>query len=254
MTRLGGELPADRVFSVTGSMFEEGTVYLCDWGLKRVWMFAEDGSVLGYFPENPLAPVYGEGGFFPYDVDRMGEDLLVSTRTGIFRFDETGELIERWDQGEVDGFDPNHMTGLTVDPEGDYVWVVDSLNRRVIAYNHRGEAVWSLGRPDVDGEIVSFFGLPRDVVYTDRGVLVSDAFRHQLYLFDRNGTLIGVYGQRGTADGEFNFPEAISVASDGLLNVADRANDRIQVLRLGSPTSPSSELKQEWEDGITRYE
>lgn len=40
MTRLGGELPADRVFSVTGSMFEEGTVYLCDWGLKRVWMFA----------------------------------------------------------------------------------------------------------------------------------------------------------------------------------------------------------------------
>jgi len=254
MSRLGGDLPENRIFSVTGSMYEEGIVYLCDWGLKRVWMFAEDGSVIGYFPEDPIEPVYGEGGFFPYDIDRMGDDLLVSTRTGIFRFNEAGELIERFDQGEVADVDPNHMTGLEVDPQGEYVWVVDSLNRRIIAYDSRGNPVWSLGRPDVNGEIVSFFGLPRDVVHTDRGILVSDAFRHELYLFDREGTLIGVYGRRGTADGEFNFPEAISVAPDGLLNVADRGNDRVQVLRLGDPARPSPELKNKWEEGITRHE
>ncbi|MBS3956680.1 MAG: NHL repeat-containing protein [Clostridiales bacterium] len=254
VTRLGGELPANRVFSVTGSMYQDGVAYICDWGLRRVWMFAEDGSVIGHFPEDPLASVYGEGGFFPYDIDRMGDEYLVATRTGVFRFDQAGALIGRFDRGEVDGFAPRHITGLEVDPHGEYVWVADSFNRRVIAYDRSGNPVWSLGRPDVDGEIVSFFGLPRDVAYTDRGLLVADAFRHELYLFDRAGSLIGVYGRRGTADAEFNFPESISIAYDGLLNVADRANDRVQVLRLGDPLVPGSELVEKWKQGITRYE
>lgn len=254
LARLGGELPADRVFSVTGSLYEEGVAYVCDWGLRRVWMFAEDGTVIGYFPEDPLEDVYGEGGFFPYDIDRFGDGYLVATRTGVFRFDHAGELVGRFDRTSVGDAEPNHMTGIEVDPLGEYVWVVDSLNRRVIAYDRSGSAVWSLGRPDVDGEIVSFFGLPRDVVYSDRGVIVSDAFRHELYLFDREGGLVGVYGQRGTADGEFNFPEAVSIAPDGLLNVADRANDRVQVLRLGDPLPVRAELAQKWERGITRHE
>jgi hypothetical protein len=255
LTRLGGDLPADRVFSVAGSLYEVGAIYLCDWGLNRVWIFAEDGSVIGHFPEDPMNALFGPGGFFPYDIERFGESLLVATRTGVYEFDDTTfEVIGRFDRGDVDGRAPDHMTGLAVDPEGEYVWVVDSFNRRLIAYNSAGDPVWSLGRPDVAGEIVSFFALPRDVVYTKRGILVSDAFRHELYLFDRSGSLLGYYGVRGVADAELNFPEGMSVAPDGLLCVADRANDRVQVLRMGDSLEARSELNTKWKDGYVGHD
>jgi len=254
-TRLGGDLPADRVFSVAGSWTDEDVVYVCDWGLGRVWVFSHDGSVIGFFPEDPTPAVYGAGGFYPYDVAPFEDDLLVSTRTGIFRFDgSTLELEGRFDETPVGGRPLDHVTGIAVDPEGEYVWAVDSFNRRLIAYDTNGAPVWSLGRPDEDGEIVSFFALPRDVVYIDRGVLVSDAFRHELYLFDREGGFLGIYGERGVADAQFNFPEGMAVAPDGLLHVADRANDRVQVLIVGDPVEPRGEMAKKWEEDHVRYD
>jgi DNA-binding beta-propeller fold protein YncE len=133
------------------------------------------------------------------------------------------------------------------------VYVSDSLNRRVIAYGLDGEPRWSLGRPDVEGTIRSFFGLPRGVAVIEEGILVSDAFHHTIYLLDREGELLGTYGTRGVIDGALNFPEGVAVAPDGLVYVADRENNRVQVLRIGIPLPADATTVKKWEENFAVY-
>ena len=45
------------------------------------------------------------------------------------------------------------------------------------------------------------------------------------------GKLIGRYGQRGVAPGEFNFPNDVDAAGSRLV-VADKENNRVQVVEL----------------------
>lgn len=253
--RLGGDLPDDRVFSVAGSLHDGEIVYVTDWGLRRVWLFSPEGSVIGFFPENPMDPAYGIGGFFPKDIQVAGDDIFVASRTGVFRFDATSlELEGRFGEESVEGNTFDLVTGIEVDEATGRLWAVDSLNRRVVAYDPQGNVEWVLGRPDQDGEIVSFFALPRDILLTERGLLVSDAFRHELYLLDMEGNLLGSYGERGVDDGQFNFPEGMALAPDGLVYVADRANDRVQALRLGEPLEADRGVRAKWEGNHVSFD
>ena len=47
--------------------------------------------------------------------------------------------------------------------------------------------------------------------------------------FFPNGTLVGIIGTKGSADGQLTKPEHVSIDSQGNLYVVDRGNARIQV-------------------------
>ena len=253
--RIGGDTVADKVFSVDGVMADGDTIFVSDWSLRRVWMFARDGKVKGFFPKDPMSSEFGASGLTPYDVVRVGNDVLVSSRNGIYRFDvATGKSKGRFDKTSPDGIQPLFVNGLTYDPESKRVFACDTLNRRVIAYDVSGRALWRLGQRDAKGKIISLFGLPRGAVMTSRGLLVSDAFNHVLYLLDADGNLKGVYGSRGVLDGQFNFPEGLDVAPDGLLYVADRENNRVSVLKMGSPVAASKTVKRKWDRNYERIQ
>jgi DNA-binding beta-propeller fold protein YncE len=69
-------------------------------------------------------------------------------------------------------------------------------------------------------------GLARDA---ERGrVYVADTYAHDIKVFDDDGKLLKVIGQRGEGDGEFNFPTHLAFAG-GKLYVTDTLNSRIQV-------------------------
>ena len=251
--RLGGELPDSKVFGVDGLMFHGDHVYVADWIMRRVWVFNRDGTVFDYFPKDPMAAEFGDEGFAPYDVEVFEGDILTTTKGAVFRFDGSTFALEgRFDQEEPLGIALSFTNGLAAAPDGSAVYVCDTLNRRLVAFAPDGSVLWTLGKPDVDAEIVSFFALPRGVVVTERGVLVSDTFRHELYLLDAEGSLLGRYGSRGVVDGQLNFPEGIDVAPDGLLYLADRENDRVQVLRLEEPLDADAALERKWRDSYVR--
>lgn len=252
LARLGDDRPNSKVFSVDGCLWAGRTIYVCDWGMRRVWMFDESGKVKGYFPKDPMNAAYGAGGFTPYDVVGLGSDFLVSSRNGVYRFDgRTGTLKGRFDKA-LETKQLNFPNGIAVSPTGDRVYVCDTLNRRVVAYDSSGRAVWVLGRPDEGGRIAGFFGIPRGIVMTEKGLLVSDTFMHRLVLLDRNGKLLGEYGQRGVTDGELNFPEALDVAPDGLVYIADRENNRVQVVRLENPKPVDAALQKKWRESFEK--
>ncbi len=56
-----------------------------------------------------------------------------------------------------------------------------------------------------------------------------DTGSHQVKVFARDGAFLKSFGQRGTGDGEFNFPTMIWRDDKGRLLIADSMNFRIQV-------------------------
>ena len=58
---------------------------------------------------------------------------------------------------------------------------------------------------------------------------VVDTPLHAVHVFRRDGTLEATFGQRGTGDGEFNYPTLIWRTPQGTLYLTDSLNFRVQV-------------------------
>lgn len=123
----------------------------------------------------------------------------------------------------------------------------DSLNRRLVALDTGGKVKWTLGAPDVEGQIISPLQLPRSVAVGPYGlVFVSDSFSHRIDVFDKDGKLVSIFGKRGTNDYELNFPEGIAITSDRRMYIIDRGNNRLQAWRLATelPQPDGSDVKK----------
>lgn len=57
---------------------------------------------------------------------------------------------------------------------------------------------------------------------------VADTAQHRVHIFERDGSLAGSIGQRGTGDGEFNYPTCLWRTPEGRLYVTDSLNFRVQ--------------------------
>ena len=61
-------------------------------------------------------------------------------------------------------------------------------------------------------------------------IFISDGYGNsRVAKFDKNGRFIKSWGQRGTEPGQFNTLHSLQVDAQGMVYVADRTNNRIQV-------------------------
>lgn len=105
------------------------------------------------------------------------------------------------------------------------VYVVDSQLAKVFRIDDDAEYVKPL---DLNGALNQPTGLAVD---SNNGrFYVLDTRAHQLKIFNANGSLYKTIGQRGSANGEFNYPTHIWLDKKGLLYITDSLNFRIQVL------------------------
>jgi len=58
---------------------------------------------------------------------------------------------------------------------------------------------------------------------------VADTAEHCVQIFERDGSLAGSIGRRGTGDGEFNYPTYLWRTPQGRLYVTDSLNFRVQI-------------------------
>jgi sugar lactone lactonase YvrE len=175
----------------------------------------------------------------------------------VFKFDPSGKTVRSFGQGM---FVFPH--GIHVDRDGN-VWVTDgqdNLPRRrpgmaadaplppmpakvvghqVVKFSPEGKVLLTLGKPggNAPGQTpdpASFYQ-PNDVVtYPNGDILVAEGHGNthaRLIRFDKNGKFLREFGKLGSGlEGEFNQPHGLAFDSKGRLFVADRSNNRIQVL------------------------
>jgi sugar lactone lactonase YvrE len=175
----------------------------------------------------------------------------------VFKFDPNGKMVTSFGQGM---FVFPH--GIHVDRDGN-VWVTDGqsnlparapgqpadaplppmpakvVGHQVVKFSPQGKVLLTLGKPggNVPGQPpdpASFYQ-PNDVItYPNGDILVAEGHGNthaRLIRFDRNGKFLREFGKLGPGlEGEFNQPHGLAFDSKGRLFVADRSNNRIQIL------------------------
>jgi sugar lactone lactonase YvrE len=176
----------------------------------------------------------------------------------VLKFDASGTLVKSFGAGMI-----VFPHGIHVDRDGN-IWVTDGnsnlpqrapgaaatdplpappakvIGNQVFKFSPDGKLLLTLGKPGGNppgaepADPASFFA-PNDVItYPNGDILVSEGHggpNSRLILFDKSGKYLSQYGKRGSAlEGEFDQPHSLAFDSKGRLFVADRANNRIQIL------------------------
>lgn len=167
-----------------------------------------------------------------------------SNPTRIFEFDQNGTYVREIGEGAY-GFEFAH--DIRVDPQ-DNIWAVDEGTNVLMKFNPAGKIMMVLGhRPElVTGLVAPVPGAPKPVAekYTlsrptdvawdkDGNIFVSDGYgNHRIVKYDKNGRFLAQAGSENAGNqlGQFSTPHGIAVDAQGTVYVADRANQRIQIL------------------------
>jgi DNA-binding beta-propeller fold protein YncE len=176
----------------------------------------------------------------------------------ILKFDQaSGKLLASFGAGML-----VFPHGIHVDRDGN-VWVTDGqdnlprrrpgqpadaplppapskvVGQQVYKFSPDGKLLLTLGKPggnqpNQPPDPASFYQ-PNDVItYPNGDILVSEGHggaNARLIKFDKSGKFLMEFGKRGPGpEGEFDQPHGLAFDSKGRLFVADRSNNRIQIL------------------------
>ena len=148
--------------------------------------------------------------------------------------DSSGRILETWSQWDrlFEGTNGPHKIRISpYDPER-RVWVVGETKHVIYVFSNDGKQLLkTLGEEGVTANDQTHFGRPQDVTFLpDGSALVADGLTNsRIVKLDRDGRFVMAWGERGTADGQFNGVHAVEVDRNRRVYVADRANKRVQV-------------------------
>ena len=149
-------------------------------------------------------------------------------------FEADGKFIRSFGDGM---FTRTH--GLKIDRD-DNLWVTDVTANIVVKFSPQGETLLTIGTKGPAGEWNEstesrHFNEPNDVAI-GRGGDIFVVQGHtagkgdpRVLKFDKTGKFLKSWGGPGTEPGKFQVAHGIAVDAKGLLWVADRENQRIQV-------------------------
>ena len=161
-------------------------------------------------------------------------NILVFNRSAraLLEFDGKGKYL----RSLADGIFTNPH-GLRVDAD-DNIWATDTGSHIVVKMSARGRILMVLGIKGNAGEWhqaghLRCFNEPNDVAFGRAGeIYVTQGHgkgESRVLKFDADGSFLGTWGGEGSGPGQFNVPHSIITDAKGLLYIADRSNQRIQV-------------------------
>lgn len=189
--------------------------------------------------------------------------VWTSNRNRITEWDEKGALVQSWDARGPDG-NWSTIHGLFVDHNG-FVWTNARESHLTVKFTHEGKVALVIGKYNQTGgsNDPTLMGRPSEIWVdpADNEVFVADGYgNRRIVVFDgATGKYLrhwGAYGKRpvdppppppGSPDPgappasptvaapappeQFRIPHGIVGSRDGLIYLADRGNNRVQVFR-----------------------
>ncbi len=206
---------------------KSGDVYVSDRPAGAIYVYNRDGTYQRQFLLTPSRPGWQPIGL-AFDADGL---LYVSDFSGPTQkalvVDRDGKVLRV--MAESDNL--NFPNGIAVDSAG-VTYVADSNNGRLLYFGKDGALLGQMGR----GSGTATLGVPRGITVDNAGRVVTvDTTGGVVSVFGtyRTGvkTLspLGSFGQLGSSDGMFAFPNGIATDTRGRIYIADTFNDRIQV-------------------------
>ena len=227
-----------------------GELWVSDRRIRSIAIFSPEGKFLRYFdpklPKDqlptikvpkgvqwaPLAMAFAADGTLYVTEILNGHRLLIFRPDGTFnRSVGTFGMINDPRAGEGVFQFPNSVKVL-----GDEVWVADSNNRRIQVFNRRGD----FQRMQVTQ------GLPRGLDFLPKldakeplRLVVVDTLAHDATIWDSSSSeKLLTFGGQGVLEGQFNYPNDVSIDSKRKIFIADSSNGRIQVWGWPSVANP----------------
>lgn len=190
------------------------------------------------------------------DVDNDGTHLWIADRCGASScIGSDRDVVMKMgpDGNAVTAFGANMFIrphGVFVDSDNN-VWVTDHQNARpeqlaenpgaagkgqqVFKFSPSGEVLLALGTAGEPGDPPERLNNPTDVIVAPNGdIFVSEGHSNanppgRISKFSADGTFIATFGSFGEGPGQFRTPHGLAFDAQGMLYVADRGNNRIQV-------------------------
>jgi DNA-binding beta-propeller fold protein YncE len=161
--------------------------------------------------------------------------VLTRGERAFFEFDRNGAFVRAFGERLF-----TRAHGLHIDRD-DNLWATDVSAHVVMKLSPRGDVLLMLGTKGEAGEWNEAtgsrkFDQPNDVtvgangdVFVVQGHTPGPKGDPRVLKFDKNGRFIKSWGGKGPGPGQFQVAHAIALDRDGLLWVADRENQRVQV-------------------------
>jgi DNA-binding beta-propeller fold protein YncE len=163
--------------------------------------------------------------------------LYVLTRgaQAFFEFDQNGAFVRSFGDKMF-----TRAHGLRIDRDGS-VWATDVGGHIVLKLNREGQVLLTLGTKGEAGEWNEATGSrklnqPTDVaiarngdIFVVQGHTLGQGGDARVLKFDATGRFITSWGGKGNGPGQFQVAHGIAIDAQGLLWVADRENQRIQI-------------------------
>ena len=161
--------------------------------------------------------------------------VLTRGAQAFFEFDENGAFVRSFGDGL---FTRSH--GLKIDRDGN-LWATDVGGHIVVKMNPAGQVLLTIGTKGEAGDWNEAAGShklnqPNDIAIAPNGdVFVAQGHTPgaegdaRVLKFDKNGKFIKSWGGKGSGPGQFQVAHGIAIDAKGLVWVADRENQRIQL-------------------------
>src|SRR4029453_4496787 len=161
--------------------------------------------------------------------------VLSRGEQAFFEFNPDGTFIRSFGDGL---FTRSH--GLRIDRQGN-VWATDVGGHIVVKMNREGQTLLTIGTKDEAGDWDEAAGShklnqPNDIAIAANGdVFVAQGHTPgptgdvRVLKFNKEGKFIKSWGGKGSGPGQFQVAHGIAIDGKGLLWVADRENQRMQI-------------------------
>jgi sugar lactone lactonase YvrE len=163
--------------------------------------------------------------------------LWVLTRgtVAFFEFDQKGTYLRSFGEGLF-----TRAHGLRIDRDGN-LWAGDVGAHTVRKFSRDGQVLLTIGTKGEAGEWNEAAGSrklnqPNDIAIAENGdIFIAQGHTPgpkgdaRVLKFDKTGRYLTSWGGKGKAPGQFEVAHGVAIDAKGLLWVADRENQRIQV-------------------------